>query len=236
MKSIVTILFTVIFSVFSNAQTTIKAPGSVFDLSGFNLQLPLAKGNSIQQILDPELKTYSSDYFYLSQNPDAIILTCHSDGAHTKGSHYPRTELRDKIEWNFIGEHSMSIQLAVLQQPSTGKIIIGQIHGNRKGTEAVKIWWNNGKVQVGVKEEVDAPEKRYTLLNDVTLNQVLDYSIKQSGRSVNITINGQSVDVTFGDSWYKEKVYFKVGNYLQDNLAPVSTGIVALYKVERKSN
>lgn len=236
MKSFVTILFAFMFSIFCNAQKTNKAPGSVFDLSGFNLQLPLAKANSIQQILDPELKTYSSDYFYLVQNPDAIILTCHSYGAHTKGSHYPRTELRDKNEWNFVGEHMMSVQLAVLQQPSTGKIIIGQIHGNRKGTEAVKIWWNNGKVQVGVKEEVDGPEKRYTLLNDVALHQVLDYTIKQSGQSVNVTINGKSVDMTLGESWSKEKVYFKVGNYLQDNLTPVSTGIVALYKIERNTN
>jgi len=236
MKSSIAILFTIMFSAFINAQKTDKAPGSVFDLSGFNLQFPLAKSNSIQQIYDQELKTYSSDYFYLTQNPNAIILTCHSDGAHTKGSHYPRTELRDKNEWYFVGEHFMSVQLAVIQQPSTGKIIIGQIHGNRKGTEAVKIWWNNAKVEVGIKEEVDGLEKRYTLLNDVQLNQVLDYSIKQSDRTINVTINGQSIDVVLGESWAQEKVYFKVGNYLQDNLKPVSTGVVALYKIERDSN
>ncbi|MDN8660493.1 polysaccharide lyase family 7 protein, partial [Staphylococcus aureus] len=81
---------------------------------------------------------------------------------HTKGSHFPRTELRDLNEWNFVGQHSLSAKAAVLQQPSTGKIIIGQIHGQTKGTEAVKIWWNNGQLQVGFKEEVNATEKRYT--------------------------------------------------------------------------
>lgn len=216
------------------AQEIYTAPGSKFDLTPFNLQLPLEQNNSIMQKKGAELTNYASSYFYLDPKDQSIHLFCQSDGKTTKGSHYPRTELREANEWNFKGQHEMTVKLAVVQKPSTGKIIIGQIHGHSKGTEAAKLWWNNGEIQIGFKKEVNGKEQRFTLLKNVTLNQVFNYTISQSDHQVTVTVNNQSQKFIFGDSWTSESVYFKVGNYLQDNLKPITSGLVALHSITIK--
>lgn len=214
-----------------NGQGKYTAPGTKFDLTPFTLQLPLEQNSSITQKKGEELAKYSSNYFYLDPKDQSIHLFCTSDGTTTKGSHFPRTELREINEWHFTGQHEMSVKLAVLQQPNSGKIIIGQIHGHTKGTEAAKLWWNNGDLQIGFKKEVNDKEQRFTLLKNIPLNQVFSYTISQSDYTVTVTVNDQSQTFTFGDSWTSEPVYFKVGNYLQDNSKPVTSGLVAVHSV-----
>lgn len=218
-------------SIMIKAQEIYTAPGSKFDLTKFNLQLPLEQNNSIMQKKGAELTRYASNYFYLNPEDQSIHLFCKSDGKTTKGSHYPRTELREVMEWRFVGQHQMSVQLAVLQQPSTGKIIIGQIHGLSKGTEAAKLWWNKGEIQIGFKKEVNDKEQRFTLAQNIALNQVFNYTISQSDHEVTVTVNDHSQKFIFGDSWTSEQVYFKVGNYLQDNSKPITYGLVALHSI-----
>nr|WP_315034434.1 polysaccharide lyase family 7 protein [uncultured Chryseobacterium sp.] len=211
--------------------TYVTVPAAQFNLKGFNLQLPVQKNNSITIIKGSEIPQFSSENFYYSTEDKSIRFFCSSDGKPTQGSHYPRTELRQIDEWHFENTHSLQVKMAVLQQPSTGKIIIGQIHGNSKGTEAVKIWWNNGEVQVGFKKEVDGKEERVTLLKNVALGQVFEYHIQQNNLQAQVSINQQTTTFTLGDSWKSESVYFKAGNYLQDNKQPTSSGVVAIYQI-----
>lgn len=208
------------------------APGQKIDLSSFTLQLPIADGNSIRQVSNDELKNYSSSYFYWDDGSQSIHFFCSSDGITTANSHYPRTELRAKNDWHFKGRHTLAVRVAVLQQPSTGKIIIGQIHGDSKGTEALKIWWNNGDIQAGYKNEVNGNEERVTLLKNVPLGTVFTYKIEQSDHDVTVYVNDQQTKKTLGKSWDSESVYFKAGNYLQDNQQPVSSGLVAIYSID----
>ncbi|UKB81902.1 polysaccharide lyase family 7 protein [Chryseobacterium sp. MEBOG06] len=209
-----------------------KAPQAQFDLTGFNLQLPVPKNNSIAIIKGSEIAQFSSENFYYSSEDKSIRFFCSSDGQATKGSHYPRTELRQTDEWHFENKHTLHVKMSVLKQPSSGKIIIGQIHGSSKGTEAVKLWWNNGELQAGFKKEVNGKEDRVTLLKDVPLGQAFEYSIQQHGLDVQVKINQQTTNYTLGDSWKSEAVYFKAGNYLQDNKIPVSSGLVAIYDIK----
>lgn len=223
----------ILSSVFLHAQKTYEpVPHSQFNLTGFNLQLPVPKNNSITIIKGSELAQFSSENFYYSTGDKSIRFFCSSDGKATQGSHYPRTELRQVNDWHFENSHSLQVKMAVLKQPSTGKIIIGQIHGNSKGTEAVKIWWNNGEVQAGFKKEVDGKEQRITLLRNISLGQIFDYNIQQNNLEVQVTINQQTTTFNLGDSWKSESVYFKTGNYLQDNKVPVTSGTVAIYQIK----
>ncbi|WP_160137320.1 polysaccharide lyase family 7 protein [Chryseobacterium sp. c4a] len=231
-KFLVTTGLFILSSVSIHAQKTDEpVPQSQFNLTGFNLQLPIQKNNSITIIKGSEIAKFSSENFYYSIEDKSIRFFCSSDGKATQGSHYPRTELRQINEWHFENKHNLQVKMAVLKQPSTGKIIIGQIHGNSKGTEAVKIWWNNGDIQVGFKKEVDGKEQRITLLKNVSLGQVFDYNIQQNNLNVQVSINQQTTTFNLGDSWKSESVYFKAGNYLQDNKQPVTTGLVAIYQV-----
>jgi len=220
-----------------NLQNDQAAPAQQFDLSHFNLQLPIPNQNSITQIQGNKLNNYASQYFYLDLAKNGMVFFVSSDGVTTHGSHYPRTELRDQRNWNFTEQHTLTATLAVLEQPSTKKIIVGQIHGDRKGTEAVKIWWVNGDLIVGVKPEVDAKEQRVTYAKNIPLNQKFSYQIAQSGKNVIVTINNVSDSFHFGNSWDTEQVYFKAGNYLQDNsTTPVSTGRVEFYSLKTEIN
>jgi hypothetical protein len=208
------------------------APQTQFDLTGFNLQLPIPKNNSITIIKGPEIAQFSSPNFYYSKEDKSIRFYCSSDGMATKGSHYPRTELRQADDWHFENQHQLHVKMAVLAQPGTGKIIIGQIHGDSKGTEAVKLWWNNGDLQAGFKKEVNDKEDRITLLKNIPLGQAFEYSIQQNGLDVQVKINQQTTQYTLGNSWKSEAVYFKAGNYLQDNKLPVTAGLVAIYHIK----
>ncbi|WP_312513861.1 polysaccharide lyase family 7 protein [Chryseobacterium culicis] len=222
-------------SVFVSAQNNgfDKVPQSQFNLSPFDLQLPIPKNNSIVIIQGPEVQNFASKNFYFWPQDKSIRFFCSSDGQPTKGSHYPRTELREKNEWHFENKHTLKVRMAVLQQPGTGKIIIGQIHGHSKGTEALKIWWNNGEIQAGFKKEVNDKEERITLLKNVPLGQIFDYSIQQNNSDVLVTVNQQTASFHFGESWKTEPVYFKAGNYLQDNsLSPVTAGLTAMYDLK----
>ncbi|MGH1517453.1 polysaccharide lyase family 7 protein [Chryseobacterium sp. JK1] len=209
-----------------------KVSQAQFDLTGFNLQLPVPKNNSITIIKGPEIARFSSENFYYSSEDKSIRFFCSSDGKPTQGSHYPRTELRQEEDWHFENQHQLLVKMAILEQPSTGKIIIGQIHGNSKGTEAVKLWWNNGELQAGFKKEVNGKEDRVTLLKNIPLGQSFEYSIQQDGLHVQVKINQQTTEYTLGDSWKSEAVYFKAGNYLQDNRLPVTSGLVAIYNIK----
>jgi len=231
------ILCTIPSLTFAENLQNYQPPAQQFDLSHFNLQLPIPEKNSIKQIQNHELNKYASKYFYLDPSRKGMVFFVSSDGVTTHGSHYPRTELRDQRNWNFTGQHTLTATLAVLEQPSTNKIIVGQIHGDRKGTEAVKIWWVNGDLIVGVKPEVDAKEQRVTYAKNVPLNQKFSYTIAQSGKNVTVTINNVSHSFNFGNSWDTEQVYFKAGNYLQDNsTTPVSTGRVEFYSIHSDLN
>jgi len=226
------ILCTIPSLTFAESLQNVQAPAKQFDLSHFNLQLPIPNKNSITQIQGNELNDYASQYFYLDPTNKGMVFFVPSDGATTHNSHYPRTELRDQHEWNFTEQHTLTATLAVLEQPNSKKIIVGQIHGNGKGTEAVKIWWVNGDLIVGIKPEVDAKEQRVTYAKNIPFNQKFSYKIAQSGKNVTVTINNVSHSFNFGKSWDSEKVYFKAGNYLQDNNTnPISIGRVAFYSL-----
>lgn len=231
-KAFINFLFIFIIPSLTYAQD-FQAPADKFELNHFNLQLPIPHKNTITQVQGDELKHYASQYFYLNPANNGMVFFVPSNGITTHNSHYPRTELRDQHEWNFIGQHTLSATLTVQEQPNSKKIIVGQVHGDHKGTEAVKIWWINGDLIVGVKPEVNAKEYRVTYIKNVALNEKFSYQIAQSGKNVIVTINNISHSFTFGDSWNTEQVYFKAGNYLQDNSTiPISIGRVEFYTLK----
>ncbi|WP_430387514.1 polysaccharide lyase family 7 protein [Dyella sp. 20L07] len=211
------------------------APGQHFDLASYKLQTPIAKGDSVQEVAQPALRDFTAPFFYFDASTNTMVFDCPDNGASTRGSHFPRSELRDTNEWTFSpGEHTLSASLAVTRQPSTGNIIIGQIHGNGSGSEALKIRWSKGDVVVGIKTSPGNTEQRFTLVRGLALGDRIDYSIAQSDHAVTVTINGTSRSFTYDHSWDGDSVYFKAGNYLQDNSASGSAGVVKFYALSSR--
>lgn len=205
-------------------------PGQNFDLSHFKLQLPVGKpAGGVVEVKQPQLSQYTSPYFFTDPVTGGMVFLCPDSGSTTAGSHFTRTELRDMTAWTFRGAHSMNATLAVMQQPSTKSIIIGQIHGSQVGSEALKIRWVDGAIVVAFKTTLGAADAKTKIASDLRLGQTFSYTVSHMDREVTVTVNGRSVTGKFDDSWDVDQVYFKAGNYLQDNTGSGSVGKVVFY-------
>jgi len=210
-----------------------RPPGQNFNLSNFHLQTPFASGSSIQIISQPQLATYTSSVFYTAAD-GAMTFWCPVNGATTSGSSYPRSELRDLNEWTVSSTHTLTASCRVLQQPSNGNTIIGQVHGNISGSELCKLRWSNGRVEAGVKPQLGGSEFRI-FIGNYSLGTLLNYTIRVSNHLLTVTVNGSTVTHNLNSSWDADsRYYFKAGTYPQDNVGTSSEGSrVAFYSLSR---
>ena len=199
-------------------------PGQNFDLSQYKWQSPVADGSGVLEISQPQLATYTSAYFYTT-NDGAMVFWCPVNGATTSGTSYPRSELRDLREWPLSSTQIMNATCKVLQSPSTGKTIIGQIHGNISGTEAMKLRYSGGDVTAGCKPDLGGTEFQIPILTGVALGTTINYTIKMVNHMVTITVNGVTVTNVLNSTWDAETAYyFKAGTYPQDNSGTSTEG------------
>ena len=120
--------------------TADKLPSAVINLTDWKLNIPIAGSNGFsKEIVQPELNGYADDYFHVNTAGDAVVFRAHANGVTTKGSTYPRSELRemqnngkDKASWSIAsggGTHTMMITQAVTHLPTQKPhVVVGQIH------------------------------------------------------------------------------------------------------------
>jgi len=234
---------------------SLAPPGENFNLENWQLQLPTCTppscSNSIDTIKQPELKTYTSQYFFTDPSTNDMAFWCPIDGKHTSGSNYPRSELREsqnlswnnngKGDWTFIGFHSLNVTLKVVQEPDTKTITIGQAHGASIGSTSVsgscsiisEFEWNAGKLVNhirGAQSGGTCSSLSQTLPGTYAVGESFSYSIVVSGKDVSVwTTKGGWSDVhTY--SWWETSgantywLYFKAGDYVQDSGSSSTVG------------
>lgn len=219
-------------------------PSDNFDLTHWKLTLPVdGSGGVTGKAVDIPVSTlddgftattangYDANYFYTGSD-GGMVFWCPVTGATTSGSSYPRCELRemtdssnDNINWDpGVGTHTLDAQCVVAVQPSTGKTIIGQIHGfSGKAYPMIKLEFSSGTIRALVKlDPTSDVDTAYTFSN-VGLNNLITYEIKVGGGTLTMTVNGstQTADVS---KWTGQSCYFKAGNYCQDNSGASSEG------------
>jgi hypothetical protein len=132
--------------------------------------------------VDP-IGSYSDPYFYTDSSSGAMTFKVPSGAGTTANSHYPRSEMRDRGTFRMGGTHTLSASMKVLQQPATGQIIIGQIHGEQTGgSELLKLRWTNGDILMGVKTTFGATEQKILVKSGVAIGQNIDWTIKLVGQ------------------------------------------------------
>jgi len=212
-----------------------KPPGGNFNLTNYYLGLPVdssggTNGDSASISASQLVSGYTTNYFYTG--PDgAMTFWAFCLGATTSGSSFPRSELREQISsgsnssnWVAYGTHILNAQCKVTQVPSTGKVIIGQIHGyTGSALPLVKLQYNNGTLEGLIKTNADndLTDKKYTF-GTVGLSNLITYQIKVVDGLVSLAMNGstQSLNVFVSDPhWATNTLYFKAGSYCQDNTA-----------------
>jgi Alginate lyase/Immunoglobulin domain len=149
-------------------------------------------------------------------------------------SHWKESKPDCPLNWIGYGTHILDVQCKVLQVPSSGKVIIGQVKGySGAALPLVKIQYESGTVYGYIKTNAnnDASDKKYTYAN-AGLSNSITYQIKVVNGLVSVTVNGatNSLNVfTTDPNWATNTVYFKAGDYCQDNVGTTNEGARASF-------
>ena len=196
-------------------------PGALFNISRFDLQLPVAgSGGGVEIIKAPAINSYTSKYFYTDPADNQMTFFCPLDGAHTSGSNYPRSELRENPNYDLTGFHRLNATLTVVTVTSTKAITIGQAHIDGVSGACsifVELEWENGDIISHMRDK-NCKSVKQTIASGVQLGQPVSYSIVVSGDTAFVTTdrgNGQKAPYAY--SWLKQSTpwYFKFGNYCE---------------------
>lgn len=205
-------------------------PGKIFDLSTWELDLPVKSGSSVEIISNSQLESgYTSKYFFLSPD-NSMTFMCPITGAHTPNSTFPRSELREVLpsgDWSLSGSHTLTVKCKVTQLAGGKGIIIGQIHGDDASTnpQLVKLFWTtDNEITVQIKSDTNPSGSEITYkLGTYKLGETISYQLEMVNGALTVIVtdaanNTATHTATFKNSyWTKQKYYFKAGVYLQNH-------------------
>lgn len=202
-------------------------PGQNFDLTNWKLQLPVAgKGGGVEEISQPQLRSYTSEYFQTDPATGGIAFWAPINGATTSGSNYPRSELRENIDFGFnSGTHVLNATVTVTQLPPGSKsITIGQLHADGLSGSCsiiVELEYTDGDVVShlrGAPSGSTCKGSSVTVGKAVPLGSPIHYSITLSGDTVYVATQSGAAPA-YSYSWGKKStsMYFKAGDYVQQS-------------------
>src|SRR5262249_12958987 len=126
--------------------------------------------------------------------------------------------------------------LAVNQVPSTGKIVIGQIHDNGAGgisdQPLIKLVYEynsttgTATIVAQIRSTPTSSNTNYTLATGIKLNTQFSYQIElRSDLTLSVQINGVTqYSKPIDPIWESQGMYFKAGSYVQDNVGTSTEG------------
>ncbi|MGO4001243.1 polysaccharide lyase family 7 protein [Pseudomonas fluorescens] len=214
----------------------------MIDLATWNLSVPV--GSPPATIDTPKLvKGFKNQYFHA--NSGTLFFWAPVTGTRTENAIYPRTELRETYSngtlrnWLYPeADNSLRATLAVNKVPSSGKVVIGQIHAYDSQKPLVKVEYQyksktaTGNIVAKVRTRPDDAEGRViTIATGVRLDQDFSYLIHLSpGGALGISAAGSQWDSKISATWRDKPLYFKAGVYVQDNAGPSSEGAQVTFR------
>jgi len=246
------LIFTILLTV--SLTHAVSAPGQLYDLSNWVLQLPSGTPSNVDQVSQPALKTYTSKYFFTNPATNEMTFWCPVNGVHTGGSQYPRTELRESYNvpgnndghgsWTFKGFHQMNVTMKVLQEPASKTITIGQAHAQSIGSKTIsgacsiviEFEWIAGKLSArlrGAPTSVTANDCGTASVNfpqTYAVGETFSYSLVVQDKTVKIWTSKGGWSPVHSYSWWSNSgantywLYFKAGDYVQDTGSSSTVG------------
>ena len=205
----------------------------MIDLNTWNLTIPV--GEPATTIATPLLVGgYQDDYF---KNIDgALFFWAPVDGTTTPNAKYPRSELRETHadgkprNWKYqAADNYLRATLKVTQVPSSGKVIIGQIHNVEGDDPPIKLQYeyststNTGSLAAIYRLKPGISTSKAIVLRNVPLGASFSYSIALTkGGTLAVYAKTPSTDTLkwtakLDPAWAAQTMYFKAGSYVQDN-------------------
>ena len=212
-----------------------RLPGDLLDLQDWYLTLPTGSdGDPEGDVWQPELSTYSCEYFRLNEDGDGVVFRANAGGVTTRNSRYPRSELREmtggeRAAWsNTRGTHTLEVRQAITEvPPAKPEVVAAQIHGG--GDDVLQIRLEGRTLAVQYADGA----KRVVLDPDYRLATPYDLRIVAADRRIVVFYNGeQKAEIAeSGSDWY-----WKVGAYTQSNRergdAADAVGEVVVYALD----
>lgn len=216
----------------------------MIELAVWNLTIPVGVPATV--IDTPELVGgYQSDYFKSSDG--TIRFWAPVNGTTTKNATYPRSELRETYangelhNWTYSdADNFLRAALEMDQVPSTGKVVIGQIHAYQSSNPMLKLEYQykassqTGNIVAKYRKNPDSTPQVITIANGVKLNERFTYSIHLSpGGMLSVTTYGKTWSNRVDSTWKSHPLYFKAGVYTQDNSGyETEAGAATFYRLE----
>ncbi|MGY4819845.1 polysaccharide lyase family 7 protein [Pseudomonas chlororaphis subsp. piscium] len=221
----------------------------MIDLATWNLSIP--EGSPPATIDTPKLVDGFKDQYFHSDT-GTLFFWSPVTGSRTANAIYPRSELRETYangtlkNWTYPeADNLLYATLAVNQVPSTGKIVIGQIHAYNSTKPLVKVEYQyktatqSGNIVAKVRMRPDDTESRVIIVaENVPLDREFSYLIHLSpGGALGVSAAGYQWDTQISATWRDKPLYFKAGVYVQDNTGYTSEGgKVTFYKLDIDHN
>jgi hypothetical protein len=216
---------------------------SMIDLATWNLSI--AVGTPATIIATPALAGGYQDGYFRSGN--TLFFWAPVTGSRTENAIYPRTELRETLatgavyNWQYSqADNMLRAALEVDQVPSTGKIVIGQIHCYGSTEPLIKLEYQykeklgNGNIVVKFRRTPSAEPEVIQIASGVLMDSRFTYTLHLTPTG-NLTVNAADMQWTakLDAGWSGKLLYFKAGVYTQDNTGYATEGGAAtFYKLE----
>lgn len=198
------------------------SPGQLLDLSVWKLTLPTGSQGAPEEVGERNLSGYGgSPWFRTTPDCGGVAFRAPVDGVTTKGSSYPRSELREMgagdsaAAWSAdSGTHWLAVTEAFTSLPEGKPEVVGaQIHDDKDDISVFRL--EGTRLYV-----TDGDNPHYQLVtDDYQLGTVFDAAFLVTGGMVGAYYNGRLV-AQISRSF--SNAYFKVGAYTQANCARVS--------------
>ena len=186
-------------------------------------------------------------YLYPDKPPAELVWTdpkghqnfwCSVLGGTSGSSANPRTEGRETLPdtataYNWaVGEalHSMSGTVRVELAPSSGKVIVGQIHAHKAPDPFLMVTWWNGVARIDLRTDPLGKASKFIEV-PCPLGQVFTYSLTiDTDHHLTVVLNSMVNYVDVSHAWDQYPFYFKQGAYVIDHEGPASEGGWVVYE------
>ena len=208
-------------------------------LDTWNLSIPV--GSPATTINTPQLAAgYTDGYF---KSGDTLFFWAPVTGSRTANAVYPRSELRETKadssvnNWNYTAADNMRrAAVAVNQVPSTGKIVIGQIHCYGSTEPLIKLEYQfkektqTGNIVAKFRLTPTSEPEVIQIATGVLLKERFTYTIHLTPTG-NLTVNAHEMQwsTKLDATWDGKQLYFKAGVYTQDNAGYATEGGAATF-------
>lgn len=215
----------------------------MIDLATWNLSEPVGTPSII--IDTPKLLNGFQDGYFRAGA--TLFMWAPVTGSRSENAIYPRTELRETYpsgvvrNWNYSqADNYLRASLSVNQVPSTGKIVIGQIHSYGSTEPLIKLEYQykektrTGNLVIKFRVTPTSEPEVIQLATGVTLNEVFSYTLHLSPTG-EMVVNARDMQwaAKLAAAWSTKLLYFKAGVYVQDNTGYATEGGAAtFYKLQ----